>query len=105
MNLFQILWFAAFTSLPVSHTLLSPSDCNDITASVKISEEEPSGSKVTLTIERGTAPFKYIFYKESGELLSEKFDSNMISVPVKGKYFCTVIDKRYCKKTIEFDIK
>lgn len=104
MNLFHILCFVAFTSLPISNPLLSQKNCDDITASVKISEE-PSGSKVTLTIEIGTAPFKYIFYKQSGELLSEKFDSNMISVHGKGKYFCTVIDKRYCKKTIEFDIK
>lgn len=74
-------------------------------ASFKISDESGGLKEITLTPKGGQAPYKYVFYKESGELISEDFNSNKIKGLEQGKYFCTVVDKGYCKKTIEIEIK
>jgi hypothetical protein len=63
------------------------------------------GTTIKVTAEGGITPYKYIFYKESGHLVSENFDNNSVQGLEKGKYFCTVIDKKNCKKTIELEIK
>lgn len=78
--------------------------CDDIQVTARITED-PNGSKITMNVDGGEAPYKYIFYKQSGGLLSEDFDSNAVTGLQKGKYFCTVIDKKNCKKTIEFEVK
>jgi hypothetical protein len=79
-------------------------DCGEITIAIKISEET-DGSKVAVTPKGGQAPYKYIFSEKSGELVSEDFDNNTAKGLEKGKYFCTVIDKKYCKKNFEIEIK
>jgi hypothetical protein len=104
MNIVQILFFTLFATLPLSEGRGLQVGCDDIQASAKVSQET-NGSKITISIEGGYAPFKYLFYKKSGHLLSENFDSSTAIAMDKGKYFCTVIDKRNCKKTIEFEVK
>jgi hypothetical protein len=104
MNIVQILFFGLFALLPSPDRKVQQAECDDIQAIAKISQE-PNGSKIMISIEGGYAPFKYLFYKKSGHLLSENFDSSTTTVIDKGKYFCTVIDKRNCKKTIEFEVK
>lgn len=53
----------------------------------------------------GKAPMTYIFSKESGHLVTEDYQSNIVDGLSKGKYYCTVVDKNSCKKTIEIEIK
>jgi hypothetical protein len=103
MNLL-ILCFTVFTSLSVQVPLHDYYQECDLTASFSITKE-PTRSRITLHVGGGSAPYKYLFYKKSGNLLSEDFDSNTVSVHENGKYFCTVIDKTNCKKTIEIEVK
>ena len=103
----KILFFSAFifsTSHAVLLTGTGGKDCNKIKASYEVVEES-GGSKVTVKAEGGAAPYKYIFYRESGNLLSEAFDSNSVENLQKGRYFCTIADNRSCRKTIEIEIK
>jgi hypothetical protein len=104
MNIVQILFFSVLASLPFPEGRGQQAGCDDIHASAKVSQES-NGAKITISIEGGYAPFKYLFYKKSGHLLSENFDQSTATIMDKGKYFCTVIDKRNCKKTIEFEVK
>lgn len=67
--------------------------------------QETDGAKVQINVDGGDAPYNYIFYKESGHLLSEDFKNNSLKGLEAGKYFCTVIDKKNCRNTIQIDIK
>jgi hypothetical protein len=75
--------------------------------SVKSSITYTEGEGATIEIEAkdGRAPYKYVFYKPSGHLLTEEFDTNTVRKLPKGKYFCTVLDHIGCYKTIEIEIK
>lgn len=66
---------------------------------------EAGGAKVTVNASGGTAPYKYIFYRKSGELLSENFTNNSINGMSKGTYACTVVDDKNCRKAINIDIQ
>jgi hypothetical protein len=99
---FYISFFLIVGALP-SNEGFSETDCQ-MKSSVDITKL-PGGASVEIKTDGGVAPYYYIFYKESGHLLSEDFKSNSLSNLQEGKYFCTVIDKKNCRNTIEIDIK
>lgn len=71
-------------------------------------EVTPSGgglSDVLITTNKGRAPYKYIFYKESGHLVSPNFDSNEFAGLKAGKYFAVIIDANNCRKDLQIEIK
>jgi hypothetical protein len=63
------------------------------------------GGAVEVKTVGGETPYHYIFYKESGHLLTENFKSNLLHGLKPGKYFCMVIDKKNCRNTIEIEVK
>lgn len=65
---------------------------------------ESSVSKVKILTERGQAPMKYILYRYSGELISKEWSRNAIDGLNRGKYYCTVVDAKNCRRTVEFEI-
>src|SRR5258706_11919477 len=98
----KVLFFSLFTFLIQDDILLSPDspkDCGNLKATFSTTKEG-NRAKVDVDITGGTAPFRYIFYKESGDLLSNEFDARSVSGLSKGKFFCTVVDKNNCKRTI-----
>lgn len=104
MGMFKLLCFGLFAILPLTDPIQPATDCGEITAVIKISQEA-DGNKIIVTPKGGQSPYKYIFSKTSGELISEDFDNNTAKGLEKGKYFCTVVDKKYCKKNFEIEIK
>ncbi len=80
-------------------------NCDLMTAKATVTNEDGKGFKVEIEVKEGTAPFKYLFYKEAGNLISEDFDSSSVGSLAIGKYYCTVADKKGCRKTVEFEIK
>lgn len=91
--------FFGFFSNP-THDHLPP--CDAILAQVEISNEPVS--RVKIVVEKGKAPLKYIFYKNSGELISKDWQNNTVTGLTTGKYYCTVVDSSNCRKTVEFEI-
>jgi len=79
------------------------SDCGNFTVSFT-TMKEANGTKLEVEASGGSAPYKYIFYKESGDLLSDDLDSKSVSGLQQGKHFCIIVDKKNCKKTIEIEI-
>jgi hypothetical protein len=84
---------------------LRPGKCDDLALESKLTQVEGKGIKAEITVKGGSAPYKYLFYKESGHLLAETFDANWVDGLEKGRYSCTVIDNKGCYKTIELEIK
>jgi len=81
-----------------------PAECDKITLKAEVS---PDGNRANVKVlaTGGQAPSKIVFYKKSGELLSENFDNNVVNGLEKGQYYCTVVDKAFCKKTLEIEVK
>jgi hypothetical protein len=96
-----ILCFNATLSVAQAQT----DSCSGMSAKVNITYVENEGAKVEIQVEGANNPVKYIFYKATGELLTEDFDSNTVSKIEKGKYFCTVSDARPCRITVEIVIE
>ncbi len=90
----------------IGNSFLNPSvgKCDQITLK-EIVSNDAAGAKIEITATGGQSPYKYVFYKQSGELISEDFTSNTVKGLEKGQYFCTVVDKKYCKRTLEIEIK
>jgi len=105
MVLLKIAVFSFLASVMVTDPSELVKECGDIVVSADVVAVEEGLSKVILTAKGGQSPYKYIFYKQSGELISENFDTNTVNGLEKGKYFCTIVDRKYCKKTIEIEIK
>jgi len=78
-------------------------DCGNFKATFTTSKEE-SGTKLVIEVSGGSAPYKYIFYKQSGDLVSFNLDSNFVTGLPSGKYICLVVDKKNCNKTLEIEI-
>lgn len=107
MSLIKVLYISAFIFLkPLPSVDLSQSEeCDELTVKASITYAVESGAKVEIEAKGGITPYKYVFYKPSGHLLTEDFDSNTISKLPKGKYHCTVIAQKGCYKSIEIEIK
>jgi hypothetical protein len=106
MGLLKFIFIATFSLALVTFSLAQvKEDCSSLSAKVNKSFTEDSGNKIEIQVEGATAPVKYIFYDESGKLLSEDFDSKTIAKIEKGKYFCVVSDARPCRITVEFEIE
>ena len=107
MSLIKVLYISAFIFLKPSvegdSGFLDP--CDKFTLKSKITFTDGKGASVEIEASGGETPYKYIFYKESGHLVSTKFDNNWVEGLPKGKYACTVADKNNCKKTIDIEIK
>lgn len=107
MSLIKVLYISAFIFLSpaVNADSDNPEPCDKLKLKSSISLDAEKGAKVVIDANGGDAPYKYIFYKESGHLVSTKFDNNWVEGLPKGKYSCTVADKNNCKKTIDIEIK
>jgi len=96
-----IAWGVQGSVLPADNSV---SNCDQFKV---IGEVQLQGDAASIAVKTsgGQAPLTYIFSKESGHLVTENFQSNIVSGLSKGKYYCTVVDKNSCKKTIEIEIK
>ena len=90
----------------IGNRFLNPSvvECDKITLK-EIVSSDAAGARIEIIATGGQSPYKYVFYKQSGELVSEDFTSNTVKGLEKGQYFCTVVDKKYCKGMLEIEIK
>jgi len=103
----KFLLISAFILSGAHHSFITGlvgKDCDGMKASYEVIADG-GRSTVTVKAEGGTVPYKYIFYRESGNLLTEAFDSNSVGDLQKGKYYCTISDSKSCRKTIEIEIK
>jgi hypothetical protein len=81
-----------------------PQDCTTFDVEVRITPAAGSGQKVNIHPSGGKRPYKIIFYKESGQLVSDDFTrQEHMNVPA-GKYGCVVVDKNNCRKIIDIEV-
>ncbi|MDH4057989.1 MAG: hypothetical protein OEU76_04460 [Cyclobacteriaceae bacterium] len=107
MSLIKVLYISALIFLkPDSPPDFSNSqNCDNLVVTSTVTIDSEKGGKVQIEVKGGKAPYKYVFYKESGHLVSTKYDNNWVEGLKNGKYSCTVADKDNCKKTIDFEIR
>lgn len=84
--------------------VMQQKSCDDLSLSAN-KTNQGNETAVEILVSGGIKPYTYIFYKESGHLISTDFKSNSVRQLSKGKYYCTVADKNSCKKTIEIEIQ
>lgn len=106
MSLIKVLYISVFIFVkPIPWSGPDQSQCDDLSVKSSITYIQGVGAKVDIEAKGAVSPYKYVFYKETGHLLTENFDTNSVSKLQKGKYYCTVLGKKGCYKTIEFEIK
>ena len=107
MSLIKVLFISTFIFIGGQGQSFSSSyeKCDGLNAKAIVTQDAEKGIKVEIEANGGSAPYKYIFYKKSGHLLTEDFDKKELHKLEKGTYYCTVIEKKGCYKTIEFEIK
>ncbi len=74
-------------------------------ATYEITVQQDGLSSVSIATKKGKAPYKYIFCKASGHLVSNDFDSNEFQGLKAGKYFAVIIDANNCRKDLQIEIK
>ncbi len=104
LKVLYISFFMLSVNLRIDFSNSEANDCDKMIVK-GITSPGDEGARIEITVVGGHSPYKYIFYKESGHLISEAFDSNSVNGLQIGKYFCTVADKKSCRKTIEIEIK
>jgi hypothetical protein len=96
--------FLVLTGQSLNLKSLHHNSCEKVKVSYILNQDQGS-TKVSVKVEGGKSPYKYIFYSISGDLMTEDFDNNSLSNLQKGKYYCMVTDKDKCRKTIEIEIQ
>lgn len=104
LKVLYISFFIFSQGLGFSFLNSSAVECDKIVLKEVISTEA-ARAKIEIMVTGGQSPYKYVFSRQSGELISEDFTSNTVKGLEKGQYFCTVVDKKYCKGTLEIEIK
>lgn len=97
-----LVFFCAWVE--VSSKITSEKECT-VEATFEVKPSRNGLSDVLITVNKGKAPYKYIFYKESGHLVSQNFDSNEFAGLKTGKYFVVVADANNCRKDLQIEIK
>ena len=79
-------------------------NCDTIKVSVEIKTLRDDSSKVTLKVRNAVKPVHYVFYRKTGDLLSNVFTSNSISLHEKGTFYYSIVDGNGCKVKSEFKV-
>jgi hypothetical protein len=105
---------ACFTILVVclinpvwSSVAQSEEECRDLKISSEVSHTSSNqkDGKVKVTASGGQAPYHYIFYYESGHLVTKDVTRNSLEQLGQGTFYCSVVDAKGCTKKIKIDIK
>jgi hypothetical protein len=96
--------FLVFKGQSLNSKLFHYNSCEKVKVSYILNQDQ-GNTKVSVNVDGGKSPYKYIFYNISGDLMTEDFDNNSLSNLQKGIYYCMVTDKDKCRKTIEIEIQ
>lgn len=80
----------------------------ELKASYTVSLDSNNQNVITISVPDGKDPVKYLFFRKSGELLTEdpvNAYTNSMVINQKGNYFCVIIDTKGCSTKIYFEIK
>ena len=80
-------------------------DCPAITITYTTTAKQPGLFSLEFIVSGGKEPYKYIFYEESGKLVSEEFNQSSFSSVKAGNYQLTVIDSKNCRETKSIQLK
>jgi hypothetical protein len=74
-------------------------DCPEILVNYVIKENDSALYTIDFELSGGSAPYKLIFYKASGKLISSDFTKKRFTGLGPGEYQLTAIDKNNCRIT------
>lgn len=74
-------------------------ECGSFSVAVSIRAEQ-SGAQVRFSPSGGLPPYRVVFFRQSGELISDDFDRQVHERIPAGQYQCVVIDGRNCRKNL-----
>ena len=80
-------------------------DCDDIKVEVEIRQVKNGKNNVQLNVSNAEKPIHILFFKESGELLSNDYKSGKIILSEKGTFHYAVVDGKGCRVTSTFNVK
>lgn len=80
-------------------------DCPVITISFTAIAKQPGLFSLEFIVSGGKEPYKYVFYEESGKLVSEDFNQSSFGSVKAGNYQVTVIDRENCRETKSIQLK
>jgi hypothetical protein len=104
-NLFSsavLFLIAGLFSRPAPETSPYPStvrDCPEISIKYSIKKNESALYSIDFELMGGSSPYKLVFYKASGKLVSYDFTKTGFSGLSSGDYQLTAIDKNNCRVT------
>lgn len=99
--LFSIITATAQPARPVSQD-----HCPDFRVSVTSAQEVNANTfEVKFTAEGGKAPFRYIFYDKTGQLVSEDFSAGTYKNLLSGDYQCLAVDSGHCKQHLTIHLQ
>jgi hypothetical protein len=82
----------------------APCDSIELTVQVTNAEGLQNGSAEAI-VSGAAQPIRYLFYKESGQVLSQDINANKVTNVAAGTYFCSILDGKGCIKKTEFKIE
>ena len=94
------LFFTALISLSfISANIVDSfpqSSCDLVKVDQSISKGKNADNEITLRAKGGTRPYHYVFFKESGQLLSEEYKTGKLKTNFKGTVYYAVKDAKGC---------
>ena len=94
-----LLFFSSFGSLGLLPPDRPNNNCPSISISYKATAKTDGMFSLEFSVNGGKGPYKFIFYEESGKLVSEEFNRSIFRSLKPGSYQLTVIDSRNCRET------
>jgi hypothetical protein len=85
----------------------APPDCDGVQLKIETINSTPGLPKgsAEAIVSGAEKPIYYVFYKESGQLLTRDIYSGKVKDVDPGTYFCSILDGKGCIKKTEFKIE
>lgn len=101
-----LLFFSSLTAAAQTDRSERLDNCPGFRVTATSQQEVNSATfQVTFMTEGGKAPYRYIFYDNTGNLVSEAFSAGTYKNVLKGDYQCLAVDSGQCRQLLTLSLK
>jgi len=106
-TIIYLLMVMCFSWSYLQVTAQETSDCDRLEISLRVTNTTNGldNGRVSISAQGGAAPYYYVFYHETGHLITQENTKNVLSGLPPGSFFCSVVDANGCTKKVKIDIK